>query len=165
MNYKNTLFSTWLSYTYNNNTYTFDAITPSNFPNNLDIRHTLTLGAAYTYEHLKLGAGLNYRTGKPFTEPQEGGNAIDTTVFPNTINYKDPNSSRLPDYLRVDASATYDFALSPRVKAIAGASVLNLLNKRNLLNTYYRLNDQNEIETVESISLGLTPNLSFRIQF
>lgn len=165
VNYKNTLFSTWLSYTYNNNTYTFDAITPSKFPNNLDIRHTLTLGAAYTYEHLKLGAGLNYRTGKPFTEPQEGANAIDTSVFPNTINYKDPNSSRLPDYLRVDASATYDFALSPRVKATVGASVLNLLNKRNLLNTYYRLNDQNEIETVESISLGLTPNLSFRIRF
>jgi hypothetical protein len=165
VNYKNALFSTWLSYTYNNNTYTFDAITPSKFPNNLDIRHTLTLGAAYTYKHLKLGAGLNYRSGKPYTEPQRGANAIDTSVFPNTINYRDPNSSRLPDYLRVDASATYDFALSHRIKATVGASVLNLLNKRNLLNTYYRLNDQNEIETVESISLGLTPNLSFRVRF
>jgi len=159
------MFSTWLSYTYNLNEYTFEAISPTRFPNNLDIRHTLTLAGTYTHKGIRVGAGINYRSGKPYTQPQEEPNAIDTTVFPNTINYREPNSSRLPDYLRADMSATYDFSFSRRLKASLGASVLNLLNKRNILNTYYRLNDQNEIETVESVSLGLTPNLSFRIRF
>jgi hypothetical protein len=112
-----------------------------------------------------LGIGLNYRTGKPYTKPQEGANPINISVFPNTINYQSPNSSRLPDYLRADASLIYSFDLSEGIKATAGASILNIFGKRNVLNTYYRLNDQNEIETVESISLGLTPNASFRISF
>ena len=165
INHKNEMFSSWLSYTYNLNEYTFEAISPARFPNNLDIRHTLTLAGTYTHKGIRVGAGINYRSGKPYTQPQEEPNAIDTTVFPNTINYREPNSSRLPDYLRADMSATYDFSLSRRLKASLGASVLNLLNKRNILNTYYRLNDQNEIETVESVSLGLTPNLSFRLSF
>lgn len=165
VNHKNDLFSTWLGYTYNINEYTFEDINPSSFPNNLDIRHTLTLASTYTYKNLKIGAGLNYRSGKPYTQPQDDPGVIDITVFPNRIKYQEPNSSRLPDYIRADASATYEFSLSRRVQAVAGASVLNLLNKRNILNTYYRLNDQNEIETVESVSLGLTPNLSFRVRF
>jgi hypothetical protein len=165
INHKNELFSSWLSYSYNINNYSFDDIDPSSFPNNLDIRHTLTLAGTYTYNNLKIGGGLNYRSGKPYTEPEDEPNATDTTVFPNKINYKDPNSSRLPHYLRADASATYDFSVSRRLKASIGVSVLNLLNKRNILNTYYRLNQQNEIETIESVSLGLTPNLSFRMRF
>jgi hypothetical protein len=154
-----------LSYTYNLNEYTFEDINPATFPNNLDIRHNVTFASTYTYNSLKLGIGLNYRTGKPFTEPLPPPNSINTSVFPNTINFDAPNSSRLPDYIRADASATYDFDLSPGMRASAGASVLNMLNKKNILNTYYRINDQDEIEKVESISLGLTPNISFRISF
>ncbi|MGB5430615.1 MAG: carboxypeptidase-like regulatory domain-containing protein [Eudoraea sp.] len=165
INHKNNLFSTWLSYAYNLNNYTFEDIVPNVFPNNLDITHTLTFASTYTYENLKIGIGINYRTGKPFTKPQEGADGIDFTTFPVSINYQEPNSSRLPDYLRADASAIYDFNISKRVKATAGASILNILNKENILNTYYRLNDQNEIVTIESVSLGFTPNVSFRISF
>lgn len=165
INHKNRYFSSWLSYTYNDNLYTFPTIDPSSFPNNLDIRHTLTFASTYIYRGLKLGVGLNYRTGKPYTQPLEGPAGINASVFPFTIDYQSPNSSRLPDYLRADVSAGYDFDLSPTVRATAGASVLNIFNRRNVLNTYYRLNRQNEIETVESISLGLTPNISFRVAF
>ncbi|MBT8280044.1 MAG: TonB-dependent receptor [Muriicola sp.] len=165
INYKNNKFSSWMSYAFNDNTYYFEDISPNEFPNNLDIRHTATVASTYNYRNLKLGLGLNYRTGKPYTKPVEGSNAINTFVFPSRINYQDPNSSRLPDYLRADASLIYDFSLGGRVKASAGVSVLNLLGKRNVLNIYYRLNDQDEIETVESISLGLTPNASFRLSF
>ncbi|MEB8329955.1 TonB-dependent receptor [Flavobacteriaceae bacterium KMM 6897] len=165
INKKTNTFSTWLSYAYNLNNYTFEDITPKTFPNNLDIRHTITFAGTYSYEGLKLGLGLNYRTGKPYTEPQEGDNAVDRTSFPNTINYQENNSSRLPHYLRADASVIYDFEMGNRVKASVGASILNLLNKRNVLNTYYRLNDDNQIQTIESVSLGITPNVSFRLSF
>ncbi len=164
INKKNNDYSAWLSYTYNLNNYTFEEIVPRTFPNNLDVRHTITFAGNYIYNDFKIGVGLNYRTGKPYTKP-DSVNPIDTTVFPSMINYREPNRSRLPEYIRIDASAIYDFNLSPGLKATLGASVLNLTNRKNILNTYYRLNDTDEIETIESVSLGLTPNFSFRVRF
>ncbi|PIB29038.1 TonB-dependent receptor [Maribacter sp. 4U21] len=164
INKKNNYYSAWLSYTYNLNNYTFETLEPPSFPNNLDIRHAITLAGNYTYGNLKIGFGLNYRSGRPFTEPDED-NPIDTTVFPNEINYREPNSSRISEYFRMDASAIYDFNLNKRIKASFGASILNLTNRRNTLNTYYRLSDANEIEQIQRVSLGVTPNASFRVYF
>jgi outer membrane receptor for ferrienterochelin and colicin len=165
VNYKTPDWSSWLSYAFNDNEYTFEALQPPTFPNNLDIRHTLTLGVNYTRDRLKVGVGLNYRTGRPFTAPRPAPDDVDTSVFPSRINFLPPNSSRLPDYLRADASVTYGFRLSETVRATLGASVLNLTGRRNLLNTYFRLNELEEVEKVESRSLGLTPNASFRLAF
>ncbi|TAI49621.1 TonB-dependent receptor [Flagellimonas allohymeniacidonis] len=165
VNKRGTDYSAWFSYTYNKNDYTFETIVPQAFPNNLDIRHTLTFAGTYTYNNFKFGLGINYRTGRPFTEPLEGDQALNTTVFPTQINFQEPNSSRLPEYFRADASAIYLFNISDRVKANAGVSVLNLTNRRNRLNTYYRVTEDDQIETVENISLGITPNLSFRVSF
>jgi len=164
INKKNNDYSAWLSYTYNLNNYTFETIVPPNFPNNLDIRHSFTLAGNYTYGNFKIGLGFNYRSGKPFTEPNEN-NTVNTSVFPNEINYQEPNSSRLPEYFRADASAIYDFNLSRGIKASLGASILNLTNRKNTLNTYYRLNEANEVETIQRVSLGVTPNASFRVHF
>jgi len=165
VNTRNSTWSSWLSYAYNVNNYSFPDLDPSRFPNNLDIRHTVTFAGTYTHKQLKLGVGLNYRTGNPFTAPLDGDAALDTTTFPFSINYKIANSNRLPDYIRADASAIYTFELFQGIKATAGASVLNILNRKNILNTYFRVNTDDEIETVERVSLGVTPNASFRVFF
>ena len=112
----------------------------------------------------KIGVGLNNRTGKPYTRP-DAENPVDNNFFPSRIAFEKPNSSRLPEYLRADASAIYNFNLTPRIKATTGISVLNFINRKNILNRYYQINENDEIETVESISLGLTPNVSFRVAF
>ncbi|TLP82127.1 TonB-dependent receptor plug domain-containing protein [Maribacter sp. ACAM166] len=164
INTKNNDYSAWLSYTYNKNEYTFDALIPASFPNNLDIRNSVTLAANYTIGNLKLGAGLNYTSGKPYTKPDEN-KPIDTAVFPNEINYENPNSSRLPEYIRADASAIYTFRLGESTKGTIGASILNITDRKNTLNTYYRIQEDNTIETIERVSLGVTPNASFRIHF
>nr|WP_299070537.1 carboxypeptidase-like regulatory domain-containing protein [uncultured Allomuricauda sp.] len=164
INKKGDNYSTWLSYTFNKNDYKFTSITPNSFPNNLDVRHTLTFASTYSIKDLKLGLGINYRTGKPFTKP-EADNPLDTSFFPARINYETPNNSRLPEYVRIDASASYGFDMGRKVKANAGISLLNLTNRENLLNRYYRLSETNEIETVENVSLGITPNVSFRVSF
>ncbi len=165
INKKGINYSTWLSYTYNKNDYDFDSLQPNNFPNNLDITHTISLAGTYTHKDLKIGLGLNYRTGRPFTEPQDGDSALNTSVFPARINFKSPNSSRLPEYLRVDASAIYMFKLNRRIKGSAGVSLLNLTNRNNSLNRYYRVTDDNQIETVDNTSLGFTPNVSLRVSY
>jgi len=157
-------YSTWLSYTYNMNDYTFDGTIPSVFPNNLDVRHNITFAGSYSMNNFKLSVGLNYRSGKPFTEPDPD-NPLNIGTFPLQINYQPHNSSRLSEYIRADASAVYNFDIGYSTKATVGLSVLNLTNRMNILNTYYQINDAAEIEAIESISLGLTPNFSFRVAF
>jgi len=165
INKKGDNYSTWLSYAYNKNDYTFDSIVPQSFPNNLDIRHTITFASTYTYKDLKLSVGLNYRTGKPFTEPVAGDQSLDENYYPPRINFQSPNNSRLPEYFRADASAIYNFQLSRNIRANAGLSILNFTDRKNTLNKYYRVNEDDEIETIENFSLGITPNVSFRVIF
>lgn len=164
LNKKTNTYSTWLSYTFNQNDYNFNTLVPSTFPNNLDVTHSVTLAGNYTYNNLKLGVGLNYRSGRPFTLPNAT-NPIDTSVVPNQIVYQDPNNSRLSEYFRADFSAIYDFSLTGKIKASAGVSVINFTNRRNNLNIFFRLDEANGIEKVKRISLGVTPNASFRIRF
>jgi len=164
INRKTDDYSIWASYAYNFNRYNFSDVVPPNFPNNLDIRHTVTFAGTYTINKLKIGVGLNYHTGKPFTEP-DADNPVDNTFFPARINYQEANSSRLTEYLRADASVIYNFNLNSNLKASTGISVLNFTDRANILNRFYRINDANELETVESFSLGLTPNFTFRLKF
>ncbi|MDV7140323.1 TonB-dependent receptor plug domain-containing protein [Maribacter sp. TH_r10] len=164
INKKTKDYSSWLSYGYNVNDYHFNDIDPRKFPNNLDIRHTITFAGNYTYNQFKFGVGLNYRTGKPYTRP-DAENPVDNNFFPSRIAFEKTNSSRLPEYLRADASAIYNFNLTPRIKATTGISVLNFINRKNILNRYYQINENDEIETIENVSLGLTPNISFRVTF
>ena len=152
-------FSTWLSYSYSDNDYTFKDLNFGNvFPNNSDIRHATTLACSYNLNNFKISAGANWKSGKPYTEPDSNIQIID-----NSINYSLPNSSRLDDYLRVDISANYKFNIR-KYEAEIGVSVWNVLDRKNTINTYYVLNDST-ISKIENTSLGLTPNASFRLKF
>ena len=153
--------SAWLSYSLSENNYLFEDLNAANtFPNNADVRHAITFAGTYSWQDLKLAVGLNWRTGKPFTKPDP--NNPSTGAF---INYQSPNSSNLDDYLRLDVSATFNFDLSARVHAVAGLSLWNLLDRNNTINIYHVLNDDDSISKIENESLGLTPNVSFRVQF
>lgn len=152
-------FNTWLSYSYMNNNYIFKALPEYSFPSNFDITHALTLGTNYTSKRLKLSAGLNWNSGKPKTSPVFG-----NAVTNNEINYNATNSEQLQDYLRIDLSALYDFKLSKATNANLGISVWNLLNKKNTINNFYRLNN-NAVSEIKQQSLGITPNVIFRVHF
>lgn len=153
--------SLWLSYSLSNNDYTFDDLNSGNtFPNNVDINHAFKLGSTLTYNKLKLALGLNWRTGKPFT-PTNSENPIAV----NLINYDAPNSKNISSYLRADVSATYNFKIGKTTDASAGFSIWNLANNKNIINTYYIINDDNNLENIELESLGFTPNFSFRVNF
>ena len=155
------IISSWISYSYSNNNYIFPSLNGGKkFPNNADIRHTFSFAGTYTQNAIKLALGLNWHSGKPTTLPD-----ANDTPDDRVITYTAPNSSNLEDYLRADCSATYAFNISDTARATVGASVWNVLNKKNIINTYYTLDDNNEVNTVENESLGITPNLSLRIYF
>jgi hypothetical protein len=154
-------FNTWLSYSFSKNDYNFDALNDGNpFPNNTDITHVITFANTYALNKLKFALGVNWHSGKPFTKPEEN-----NPVLNGAINYSLPNSSNLKDYIRVDLSATHDFKISKGTHAEIGASIWNLFNTENIINTYYSLDSNDNISKVENQSLGITPNVSFRLNF
>lgn len=152
-------FNFWMSYSFMDNLYTFKELQPNSFTSNLAITHSFTIGTAYSEKNLKIAAGFNWHTGKPTTPPIAGNEIVGTT-----INFAQPNSDRLQDYARVDISALYQFKINTKVKADAGISVWNLLDKENEINTFYSSVNGQAIET-EQRSLGITPNVLLRIYF
>lgn len=152
-------FNSWLSYAYMNNDYSFKSLPENSFPSNFDISHAITLGTNYTSERLKVSTGLNWNSGRPKTSPVPG-----NEISNDDINYSTTNSDALKDYLRIDISAMYDFKLSKTTTANFGLSVWNLLDKKNIINNFYRLND-GIVDEIKQQSLGITPNLVFRVNF
>ena len=153
--------STWLSYSLSKNDYTFKDLNFGNtFPNNIDMRHAIKFGSSLTYNKLKLAVGINWRSGKPFTQPD-----ANNPVLGNFINYSLPNSETISYYLRADVSATYNFKLGRKAKASVGISLWNVTNNKNIINTYYTINDSDSTNKIELESLGITPNFSFRVNF
>lgn len=154
-------FSTWLSYSFSNNDYTFQNLNDGNtFRNNLDIRHALTFAGTYVVNNLKLALGFNWHSGKPTTLPSE----IQNTANSN-IEYQSPNSNNLSNYFRTDISATYKLKFSKKLDASIGASIWNLLDRKNVINTYFARDENDDIVTIDNLSLGITPNVSFRVRF
>ena len=157
---KNGNFNSWLSYSYINNTYTFEALEDIEFPSNFDITHSVTLGTTFSNTSWNVSAGLNYRTGNPTTMPLDG-----NEIFDDNINFDEGNGQRLMDYLRVDASAIYKFKISNTFRSEIGASVWNISNRQNAINDYYRINENDVVNRFSRFSLGLTTNAVLRLYF
>lgn len=153
--------STWLSYSLSKNDYTFNDLNFGNpFPNNIDIRHAIKFGTSITYHKLKLAVGINWRSGKPYTQPD-----ADNPVSGDFINYDLPNQETIGYYLRADVSAIYSFKLGNTIDASSGFSLWNVTDNKNIINTYYTINDSENTNKIELESLGITPNFSFRVNF
>jgi hypothetical protein len=141
------------------NTYSFKDFEAYDFPSNFNIEHSITLGTAFSNKNLKLAAGLNWHSGKPTTDLVQGNEIVD-----GEINYGEPNSTTLPDYVRLDISAIYNLKLGSNANANIGVSIWNVLDKENVINNYYRISDETISETRQR-SLGLTPNVVLRVFF
>ncbi|MCA0154433.1 TonB-dependent receptor [Winogradskyella vincentii] len=160
-------YSVWVSYTYSINDYEFNSLTPSFFPNNVDIRHSVA-GAVNldVLDNVKVSLGGMYRSGRPFTRPVEGNETLQdgNNTF---VNYDSPNAENLDYFMRLDGSLSYRFNISNNVNTILRVGVINILDRKNTINKYYEVdpNDANNAIEIENKSLGLTPNISWRLQF
>lgn len=160
-------FSGWLTYTLAKTDYTFEDLTPSQFPALTDIRHSFTLAASYeVIDDLKISVGGMYRSGRPFTLPIAGNETYrdGNTYF---VNYDAPNAENLSDFYRIDVSGEYSFYFGESLKGQINAGVLNILDRENVLQQYYTVdpNDNSNAIEVKNVSLGLTPNISLRVFF
>jgi len=160
-------FSTWLSYTYSINDYEFKDFTPSVFPNNIDIRHSVSLAFNYNIlDDLKLSLGGICKSGQPYTKPVEGNETVQNGNF-TFVNYDSPNNENLEDFMRFDASVSYTFKFSNTTKGIFNIGIKNITNQNNTINRYYEVDSNNSKQTnqIDNKSLRFTPNASFRVKF
>jgi hypothetical protein len=160
-------YSIWTSYTFSINDYVFESFTPSTFPNNVDIRHSVSMGFNYdVLKNIKLSVGGILRNGQPYTIPLAGNETV-TNGNTTTVNYDAPNGKNLDNFMRLDASFSYNFTISTGMKGIFRAGVINVTNEDNVINRYYKVdpNNSNATVKVDNKSLGMTPNMSFRVNF
>ena len=158
-----------MSYSLINNEFTFADINSGNsFPGNFDITHHLNWSHTYEWYRFNVSLGWNIRTGIPYTRAL----GISETNDGFVIDYDETNKERLPNYHRLDISTTYKFNISEngKWKGKLGFSLLNIYNKKNTLSRTYEKRqsvDQNnqELREINKSSLGITPNLVFRIEF
>ncbi|QBZ99129.1 TonB-dependent receptor [Flavobacterium sangjuense] len=155
-------FYTWLSYSYNDNKYNFDQLSNTSFPNNYDITHAFSWAGIYEWEKLKLALGAKWHSGKPITTPT----SFTVSDANPEIIYNAPNNSRLKDYFQVNFSASREWKLKDNMSLQTAVSVLNLLNTKNSLNRFYRVNTtDNSVESVDTYSLEMTPNFNVKFSF
>lgn len=161
-NFRN--YKTWVSYSYINTNNTFEGINNNkSFPGNWNIEHTVKWSQFYKISNFQFSLGWIWHTGKAFTNISRVNESGEIVI----LEFDKINSDNLPVYHRLDFSAIYDFKISntPKMKYRIGVSVLNLYNKKNLLNREYKTTNTLNNEFIQSdiFSLGITPNLSFRI--
>ena len=150
----------WLSYGYLNSKYRFEELPEPEFRSNFDITHAISSGVTFSTNKLQVAAGVNWRTGRPFTPPTPGDEIVD-----GNINYAAVNSDQLNDYLRLDVSTIYTTRLSNKTDLQAGISIWNLLNRENIINTFFRLDNLGNAQQVIQTSLGITPNATIKFLF
>jgi hypothetical protein len=82
------------------------------------------------------------------------------------INYNDSNDSKLKDYFQLNFSASRNFKISYKTRLTTSFSMLNILDNKNVINRYYRINKQtNSIEHVDTYSQAATPNINLKLVF
>jgi outer membrane receptor for ferrienterochelin and colicin len=167
-NKKSKPLNVWLSYSFVQSDYNFPELNPSSFRNNFATRHSVNLAATYALKSFLFSAGSTYKYGNSFTDVATGNEIVMTDGAPE-INFKTPNEGILDAYFRTDFSAAYSFKLDETFRGKLNLAILNIFNRRNALDTYFRLqaNDDGEfsVNKIEQFSLGFTPNISFQLLF
>ena len=153
-----------VGYTLSSVTNNFEGINENQkFPSNADITNNINWTHEYAYRKFKFALGWLWRTGKPYSKATGIIVGDDDNQF---IKYDGINADRLPNYYRLDFSSTYNFKISKEknINGRLGFSVLNLLNKENILNRSFYINPTtNEINSVDTRSLQRVSNIVFRV--
>ncbi len=137
----------WISYGYINTKrlwMDYDNKTSSDF----DITHNISVVARYGLtENIQIGLTAKYATGRPFTP------AVDS-YYRNDINLYEPvyaqtNSSRFPDYKRIDLRLTYLNTFFEKYSFVGYVEGINIFDFNNIFGYSYSADyrNRNEIES------------------
>ncbi|HNP17618.1 MAG TPA: TonB-dependent receptor [Fulvivirga sp.] len=168
----------WIGYTYSRAKRTFDEINNGKTYNSFyDRPHEVNLVLGYDLSlRFKLGVNWTYYTGSPYSSPIGfyTYNGLETPI------YGEKNNSRLPDYHRMDVSATYKLNKNPNKKYRHDLtlSIFNFYGRKNTLFINYNKTEtadgefkiptnllQNERVTSQYFLYRFTPSISYNFYF
>lgn len=149
----------WITYTYQDSQQQFDGLNgDAYFASNASIWHAFNLSVYKKWNKYALAVGWNWHTGKPYSVLDADGNVVSL------------NKERLPNYHRLDLSATYQFREAKNWSGKIGFSVLNAYNQRIVISKEYEriTTTINEVQDFrysvrDFYALGVTPNLFIRV--
>ncbi|WP_233131529.1 TonB-dependent receptor domain-containing protein [Tenacibaculum holothuriorum] len=161
-------YNSWISYSFGDTQFTFPSINSNqSFAADNDISHSFVWSHSLKFNRFNFSLGWNYRTGVPYSNPVE-----DIDINGSRLFYYDRlNEVRLRDYHRLDFSTTYsfNFSESKKWKGKVGVSLLNIYGRKNNLKREFSVvsdeNSNQELQTIDTNSLGFTPNIVFRVSF
>lgn len=156
-------FKGWISYTLGNVEYTFPGINDGeSYPASHDRTHELKTVGTYKWKNWTFSATWVYTTGSPYTAPES---QYYLTMLDGTdlsyFHVSDKNVYRMPDYHRLDISASRQFE-TEHFNWDAGLSIYNLYNRDNVAYREYNL-DVTPIVVSDVNYLGFTPSLFIKL--
>ncbi len=164
----------WVSYTISrserqvNGTNRFNTINGGDwYSSNYDKLHDLTVVANYSInKKWDVGMTFAFQTGRPITYPSARGQ-FEGITYPV---YNNRNGARIPNYHRLDLSATYTPEVKPgrRWQSSWSFGVYNAYARRNAYSIFFRQNEDNPLITEAvrlSIFATIIPFVTYNFEF
>jgi hypothetical protein len=158
----------FIGYTYGNTRRKFENYNNSNFyPPKFDRTHDMNVVVNYNLSRKwMLTSVFSYATGQAYTEPLGRTRIRDPfgTLPTDPLTVGRVNASRLPDYHRLDLSATYYSTFFGLGDSELQIQIINAYSRRNIWFYNFEL-DENPPERTEVPLLPIIPSLSYTIYF
>ncbi len=167
-------FKGWLSYTLSRTEQQIRGRTPIEpginngrwFVNNFDKTHDLSFTSSYNLsKKIKLNAAFNFQTGLPTTFPSNQFEPFDGVIVPD---FEERNSSRLPNFHRLDLSLNYTPkpTSTKKWKSEWVLSIYNVYNRKNATNISFGFNNESlQNEATRLAIFGIVPSITYNFKF
>ncbi len=158
----------WVGYTLARTTREIEGINNGNpYPSSYDRTHDLSVVSSYQLnDRWNFAANFVFASGNPTSYPVAKYYMQGNQIY----EYSSRNSNRLPEYHRLDLSATYDFKKNAqrRLKQSLNFSIYNVYGRRNAYSITPRANEDNLNQT-EFIRLSIIgapiPSITYNVKF
>lgn len=155
----------WVGYTLSKTERQFNDINDGKwFLAKQDRTHDLSLVGIYkASERWTFSSTFVYNTGNAVTFPAGKYQLNGNTVF----YYPERNSNRMPDYHRLDFSATLEGKPSKKLKSSWSFGLYNLYNRKNAFSIDFRDNpdDKSKTQAVRTTLFGIIPSVTWNFKF
>lgn len=157
-------YNSWLSYSFNSAKYRFPNLNNGKpFSSDINIDHTVKWSHFYKWKQFEFTLGWLWHNGKPYTQINSTPGTNNTAIY----SYSGLNNKNLHSYHRLDFSAIYDFRphKNKAIKYRVGLSILNLYNRKNIINkdVKYSNSSINELNINDIRGTKISPNLMVRV--
>ena len=155
----------WISYTYSRTMRQFDQINFGNpFPAKQDIIHEVSIVGIYKASpKWTFGTTWVFSTGQAVTFPS-GVYIVDGIRTPY---YTNRNGYRMPDYHRLDLSATYYAKKTAKWESSWNFSIYNVYARKNAYSITFQQdpNDPNKTQAVQLSLFRFVPSITYNFKF